>query len=66
MADSFEKRARERRKLMRRREKAERKRDRDETKTGEPEVLTPEHWFGEDEEAAPEGSDAPKPGEEPA
>ena len=50
MADSFEKRARERRKQMKRREKAERKRERDATKTDEPEVLTPDHWFADPDE----------------
>jgi len=43
---------------MKRREKAERKRERDETKTGELEVVTPEHWFGEDEETPSETGEA--------
>lgn len=64
MPDSFEKRARERRKQQKRREKAERKRERGESGRSEPEVVGPEQWF--DEPGAGTSEEGGKPeGEEP-
>ena len=66
MPDSFEKRARERKKLQKKREKEARKRDREANRGNEPEVVDPNMWIdGDDADPPAEDGDEQSEGSGP-